>query len=85
MTKRKPGTEFEYTEHKESDQLPEQSDLGWEGHVHFPEAIPLWRRILEGWPELRTGVAYSLIFGAGVLLGSAVTTLLACRENRSEG
>ena len=79
--------EPEHPEHvyKETDQPPRQSDLGWEGHVHFPEGIPLWRRVLESWPELRTGLAYSLVFGAGVLLGSAVSSLLACRENKSEG
>ena len=72
-------------ENKESEQPPQQSDLGWEGHVHFPEGIPLWRRVLESWPELRTGLAYSLVFGAGVLLGGVVTNLLACKENKLEG
>ena len=70
---------------KESDHLPQQSDLGWEGHVHFPDGIPLWRRVLESWPELRTGLAYSLVFGAGVVLGSLVTNMFECKEEKSEG
>ncbi len=85
MTPTKQDPEQTENGNKEPDQPPRQSDLGWEGHVHFPEDFPLWRRILESWPELRTGLAYSLVFGAGVLLGSAVSTLLACRENKSEG
>ena len=85
MTTTKQDSEHIENGNKETDQPPRHSDLGWEGHVHFPEGIPLWRRILESWPELRTGLAYSLVFGAGVLLGSAVSTMLACRENKSEG
>ena len=85
MTITKQNSEHTENGNKDSDQPPSQSDLGWEGHVHFPEDIPLWRRILESYPELRTGIAYSLAFGAGVLLGSAVSTLLAGRENKSEG
>ena len=72
-------------ENKESDQPPKQSDLGWEGHVHFPTGIPLWKRVLESWPELRTGLAFSLVFGAGVLLGSAVTSLIGAKQTKSEG
>jgi hypothetical protein len=85
MTTIKQDSEHTENVNKETDQPPRRSDLGWEGHVHFPEGIPLWRRVLESWPELRTGLAYSLVFGAGVLLGSAVSTMLACRENKSEG
>ena len=85
MTTTKQDSEHTENGNKEADEPPRQSDLGWEGHVHFPEGIPLWRRILESWPELRTGLAYSLAFGAGVLLGSAVSTMLACKENKSEG
>ena len=85
MTTTKQDPEHTENRNKEPDQPPRRSDLGWEGHVHFPEGIPLWRRVLESWPELRTGLAYSLVFGAGVLLGSAVSSLLTCRENKSEG
>ncbi len=67
------------------DQPFKQANLGWEGHVHFPTGVPLWRRVLESWPELRTGLAYSLVFGAGVLLGSAVTTFVASKQHRNQG
>ncbi len=65
------------------DQPFKQANLGWEGHVHFPAGVPLWRRVLESWPELRTGLAYSLVFGAGVLLGSAVTSIVGTKQHKS--
>ena len=69
---------------RKKDKEPNQSDLGWEGHVHFPAGIPLWRRVLENWPELRTGLAYSLVFASGILLGSGVTAVLGSRRGKSE-
>ena len=69
-------------EDRESDQPFKPANLGWEGHVHFPTGVPLWRRVLESWPELRTGLAYSLVFGAGVLLGSAVTSLVGTKHHK---
>lgn len=83
MTTTRENTAETNQSNLDSDRPPKQADLGWEGHVHVPTDIPLWRRVLESWPELRTGMAYSLIFGAGVLLGSAVTALVACRPRRA--
>ncbi len=71
------------SEDGEADHTFRQANLGWEGHVHFPPGVPLWKRVLDTWPELRTGLAYSLIFGAGVLLGSAVTTLVSSKQART--
>ena len=68
--------------------IPDQStppgDLGWEGHVHFSEDVPLWKRVLETWPELRTGLSYSLIFASGVLLGGAIMAMMAGPKNHQE-
>lgn len=65
-----------------SDQFTPQEDLGWEGHVHFSEEVPLWKRILETWPELRTGLSYSLIFGSGVLLGGVIMAIVAASKEQ---
>ncbi len=70
-----------------SEALPEadpdtpQGELGWEGHVHFNEDLPLWQRLLETWPELRTGLSYSLIFASGVLLGGAIMAMMTTSKN----
>lgn len=52
-----------------------QTNLGWEGHVHFQEDQPLWGRLLEAYPELRTGISYGLIFTSGILLGAAIMAM----------
>ena len=82
MTTLQHNSEHINREDGETDQPFKQANLGWEGHVHFPTGVPLWRRVLESWPELRTGLAYSLVFGAGVLLGSAVTSLVGPKQSK---
>ncbi|GJL64219.1 MAG: hypothetical protein NPIRA04_28730 [Nitrospirales bacterium] len=82
MTTLEHNSEHIPKEDSEADQTFQQANLGWEGHVHFPTGVPLWERVLESWPELRTGLAYSLVFGAGVLLGSAVTTFVGNKQQR---
>jgi hypothetical protein len=67
-----------------SDQSTPQGELGWEGHVHFSEDVPLWKRVLETWPELRTGLSYSLIFASGVLLGGAIMAMMAASKDHQE-
>jgi hypothetical protein len=58
-----------------------QGELGWEGHVHVSDEIPLWKRVLDTWPELRTGLSYSLIFASGVCLGGAIMAIMATSKN----
>jgi len=84
MTTLQHNSEHVHREDSEPDQPFKQANLGWEGHVHFPTDVPLWRRVLESWPELRTGLAFSLVFGAGVLLGSAVTSLIGTKQQKAE-
>ncbi len=83
MTTLQHNREQRHHEDNGIDQPFKQANLGWEGHVHFPTGAPLWRRVLESWPELRTGLAYSLVFGAGVLLGSAVTSLASTKQHKT--
>ena len=59
-----------------------QGELGWEGHVHVSEDLPLWTRILDTWPELRTGLSYSLVFASGVCLGGAMMMMAASKNNQ---
>jgi hypothetical protein len=54
-----------------------QGELGWEGHVHVSDEQPVWSRILETWPELRTGLSYSLIFASGICLGGAIMAMMS--------
>ena len=72
----------------EPEPLPDQShpqgNLGWEGHVHFSEDLPLWKRVLDTWPELRTGLSYSLIFASGVLLGGALMAMMSSSKDNQQ-
>ncbi len=56
-------------------------ELGWEGHVHVSDEVPLWQRVLDTFPELRTGLSYSLIFASGVCLGGAIMAAMATSKN----
>ena len=77
MTVNKLNTLHASDPESNSDQYTPQGELGWEGHVHFSEDVPLWKRVLETWPELRTGLSYSLIFVFFVLLGGAILAMMA--------
>ena len=63
-----------------ADLMP-QGKLGWEGHVHYSDELPLWKRVLDTWPELRTGLSYSLIFASGVCLGGAIMAMMSTSKN----
>ena len=56
-------------------------ELGWEGHVHVTDELPLWKRVLDTWPELRTGFSYSLVFASGICLGGAIMAMMATAKN----
>jgi len=58
-----------------------QGELGWEGYVHYSDELPLWKRVLDTWPELRTGLSYSLIFASGVCLGGAIMAMMSTSKN----
>ena len=64
-----------------SDHHMPQGELGWEGHVHVTDELPLWKRVLDTWPELRTGLSYSLVFASGVCLGGAIMAMMATTKN----
>lgn len=66
-----------------SDLETEDEHLGWEGHVHMPDSPPLWTRVLKNWPELRTGLAFSLVFAAGTIIGCSLATFLGCQRKNS--
>ncbi len=53
--------------------------LGWEGHVNIPNA-PTLTKLLNNWPELRTGLAFSLVFVMGALVGGTLFALLGCNK-----
>jgi hypothetical protein len=58
-----------------------QEKLGWEGHVHYSDELPLWKQALDTWPELRTGLSYGLIFASGVCLGGAIMAMISTSKD----
>ena len=84
MTMRKLNTLHASDPESNPDQSTPQGELGWEGHVHFSEEVPLWKRVLETWPELRTGLSYSLIFASGLCLGGAIMAMIAASKDHQE-
>ena len=85
MTMSKLNTAHASDQESYANQSMPEGGLGWEGHVHFSEDVPLWKRVLDTWPELRTGLSYSLIFASGVLLGGAIMAMASSKnpEDRS--
>ena len=62
---------------------PQENTLGWEGHVQFPNGQTLLTRLLRNWPELRSGLAFSMVFVVGALVGGSLATLLAFNRMKS--
>lgn len=56
---------------------------GWEGHVHFPENSPFWSKLFRNWPELRSGIAFSVVFVVGGILGGSLAALLLNNRQKS--
>ena len=65
-----------------SDPASPEEALGWEGHVNFPSS-PMWAKLLGDWPELRTGLAFSMIFVVGAVVGSSLALLFGCNRSKS--
>ncbi len=63
--------------------LPTTDDaLGWEGHVNVPPA-PVFANLLNNWPELRSGLAFCLVFVAGAVVGGSLVALSGCSQRRA--
>jgi len=71
--------------HQPSSTSSADPPLGWEGHVHFPEDSPLWSKLLRNWPELRSGIAFSIVFVVGGILGGSLAALLMSNRQKSDG
>ena len=65
-----------------SDPASPEAALGWEGHVNVPGS-PIWANLLGDWPELRTGLAFSMIFVVGAVVGSSLALLFGCNRSKS--
>ena len=57
--------------------------LGWEGHVNVQPESPIMTKLLQSWPELRTGLAFSMVFVVGALVGGSLAILLGCPKLKS--
>jgi hypothetical protein len=57
--------------------------LGWEGHVNVPGS-PVWAKLIGDWPELRTGLAFSMVFVVGAMVGGSVALLFGCNRSKSD-
>lgn len=63
--------------------LPTADDaLGWEGHVNVPPA-PVFANLLSNWPELRSGLAFCLVFVVGAVVGGSLIALSGCTKRRA--
>lgn len=80
MTTQSTSTDDRHTTGPESSG-PDQP-LGWEGHVHMPEGQPGLAKLLGNWPELRSGLAFSLVFVVGALVGGSLAALFICQNRK---
>ena len=76
------STNYTHQEPHSESASPEEA-LGWEGHVNVPGS-PIWARLLGDWPELRTGLAFSMVFVVGALVGSSLALLFGCTRSNSK-
>ncbi|GEM_PF-2294757 len=63
---------------------PGEEALGWEGHVTLPTQSPLLTKLLGSWPELRSGLAFSMVFVVGAVVGGSLALLFGCNRTKSE-
>jgi hypothetical protein len=71
--------------HQDSRSEPSSSEetLGWEGHVNVPGS-PMWSNLLGNWPELRSGLAFSMVFVVGAVVGGSLALFFGCSRRKSE-
>lgn len=55
--------------------------LGWEGHVNIPPS-PMLTKLLRDVAELQTGLAFGMVFVAGVLVGGVLFAALGSGKKR---
>ena len=67
-----------------SEPSPAEEALGWEGHVTLPTHSSLLAKLLGSWPELRSGLAFSLVFVVGAVVGGSVALLFGCHRTKAE-
>lgn len=60
----------------------EEEALGWEGHVNVQPESPILTKLLQSWPELRTGLAFSMVFVIGALVGGSLALVLGCPRTK---
>ena len=58
--------------------------LGWEGHVNVQPESPMLTKLLQSWPELRTGLAFSMVFVVGALVGGSLAVLMGSQKTKSK-
>jgi len=74
-----------HQQHESTSEPPHGGEaLGWEGHVTLPPQSSFMTKLLGSWPELRTGLAFSMVFVAGAVVGGSLALLLGCNRIKSE-
>lgn len=69
-------TESESTNQEAVSQPSEPNeDLGWEGYVAVPTRSSLVSQFLPNRPALRTGLAFSMVFTVGAVVGYSLAFL----------
>ncbi|MEC4674453.1 MAG: hypothetical protein VST68_09710 [Nitrospirota bacterium] len=68
----------------EPEQAQAEEALGWEGHVNVPTESPILTKLLQNWPELRTGLAFSMVFVVGALVGGSLALLVGCQKSKTQ-
>ncbi len=82
MTAFTSGSMNHIGQHASADNLLVEEALGWEGHVNVPPS-PILAKLLHNWPELRTGLAFSMVFVVGALVGGTLFAALGCNKKQS--
>lgn len=82
MTPSTSGSMDHVGHHPSTTHPPIDEALGWEGHVNVPSS-PALTNLLRHWSDLQTGLAFSMMFVMGVLVGGALFAALGCSKKNS--